>query len=149
MGTMTESMDITISMVMMMETSPENADFHMLFVYIYSPSCSNSRMTSLCHNFLSFLSTFTNEHFIIFYPQLPSSTQSFTLSQTNFTLPLYSLNITSGFSPLLICLSASMGSFTMSINLTLNNLLYSKKSCNMEETKKLVPTHAFQFLSTL
>jgi hypothetical protein len=65
---MMESMDITISTVTMMETSPENADFHMLFVYICSQSCSNSQTTFLCHNLLPSLSTFTNEHFIMFLP---------------------------------------------------------------------------------
>jgi hypothetical protein len=33
--TMMEFADITILMVMMMETSPENAKLHKLFVYIY------------------------------------------------------------------------------------------------------------------
>jgi hypothetical protein len=65
---MMESVDTTISTVTMMETSPENADFHMLFVYIYFPNRSNSQTTFLCHNFLSSFSTFTNKHFIMFLP---------------------------------------------------------------------------------
>jgi hypothetical protein len=65
---MMESMDITISTVTMIGTSPENADFHMLFVYIYSPSRSNSQTTFLCHNLFFSLSTFTNEHSIMFLP---------------------------------------------------------------------------------
>jgi hypothetical protein len=67
-STMMESGAITILMDTMMVTSPGNANFHVLFVYIYSSNHSNSQMTFLCHNFLSSPSTFTNEHFIMFLP---------------------------------------------------------------------------------
>jgi hypothetical protein len=140
---MMESVDIMILMVTMMETSPESVDSHMLFVYIYFPNRSNSWTTSI---FLLLFQTYLSS---CFYPQLLSSTQLFTHSPTNSTLPLYSLNITSGFSPSPTCSSASMESYMTSTSPTLNSLLYSKKSFNMEEMKKLVPTHVFQFLSTL
>jgi hypothetical protein len=60
---MMESMGTMISKVAMMETLPENADFHMLSVYIYFPNHSNSQMTFLCHNFPSSL---LNKPFIMF-----------------------------------------------------------------------------------
>jgi hypothetical protein len=86
---------------------------------------------------------------LCFYPQLLSSTQLFTHLLTNSTLPLYLSNITSGFSPSPTCSSASIESYMASTSPTSNSLLYSKKSFNMEETNKLVPTHVSQFLSTL
>jgi hypothetical protein len=57
--------DTTILTVTMMETSPENVDFHMLFVYIYFSNHWNSWTTFLCHNFPPSLS---NKPFIMFLP---------------------------------------------------------------------------------
>jgi hypothetical protein len=59
--TMMESTDIMILMVTMMETSPENAELHELFVYIYFSNHSNSQMISLFyHPFSSFPISWTN-----------------------------------------------------------------------------------------
>jgi hypothetical protein len=118
----------------------------MLFVYIYFSN--RLKVKQLFYATISFLPFQTNIS-LCFYPQLLSSTQLFTLSPTNFTLRLYSLNTTFGFFPVPTCSSASTESYTVSINPTSNSLLYSKKSFNMEETKKLVPTHASQFSLTL
>jgi hypothetical protein len=105
---MMESVDTTKLKVTMMEISLENADSHMLFVYIYFSNHSNSQMTFLCYNFpLSLQPPQTNVS-LCFYLQLPSLTQSFTPSQTNFILLLYSLNTMSGFSPLPTCSSAPL-----------------------------------------
>jgi hypothetical protein len=84
-----------------------------------------------------FLLLFQTNLSLCFYPQLLSSTQLFTHLLTNSILPLYSLNITSGFSLSPTCSSASMESYTVSTSPTSNSLLYSKKSFNMEETKKV------------
>jgi hypothetical protein len=64
-----ESMDITILKVTKKETSPENADFHMLFTYIYFPKPSNSQTILLRHIFpFSFFPQLPNKPFTMFLP---------------------------------------------------------------------------------
>jgi hypothetical protein len=130
--TMMESADITISMVMMMKTSLENAELHKLFVYIYFQIIQIVEQFFYFPNSLSSLLTLTTNYSLCFFLLLLISILSLVLQPTNPICLLSLSSTTHGFLEMRTSLSIVTISYTAYTNPISTNHHYSEKSFFME-----------------
>jgi hypothetical protein len=134
--TMMESADITISMVIMAETSLENAKLHKLFVYVYFQIIQIVERFFYFLNSLSSLLTLTTNYSLCFSLLLLISNLSFVLQLTNPICLLFSSSTTHGSLKMRTSLSVATISYMAYTNPISTNHHYSKKSFFMENRTK-------------